>query len=216
MKLEYQIGLLTILSRFVNKVGVSMERYRKELYRKEKMLNCALNLKDDMYYTLNDREVAYVEGLIFDTKNMKKMKTIHEELNQRYKNYYALRMRNRLASEMLELMLLLVADQYHWVEKCRSNDRKGDIKINGVKYDIKLQFNDYDEDGRLNPKYIRDYHQRKIILMFPKNAKDYLYTNFIEYFREGMLRLDEIVEDIQRRNYREVIVEDMSSIRYCL
>lgn len=192
------------------------EKYRKQLYRKEKLLKCAMGIKAK-YHKLNKVESKYVEGFIFNAKTMKGIKETYESLGERLGSYFIFRVRNRLASEMLELIVLLMASyDYSWVEKCRANDKKKDIKINGVGYDLKIEFSDPNEYGRLEPKYIRNYNQRKIYFLFSKDRKDYIFNNFIEFFRHGELRLEEILEDIQKDNYREITVVNMNTIKYCL
>lgn len=194
-----------------------LEKQRKMLYKKNKWLKCAMGI-DTRYHELSDDEINHVEKYyLFKINSMKGIKESYEELGERLGSYLIFRLRNRLASEMLELMVLLVASRYHpWVEKCRANNKKSDIKINGIGYDIKVQFSKADDDGRLTYKDIRNYGQRKLIFLFTDERKDYILNNFMEFFENGVGRLEEVVEDIQRSDYSTVLVKDMCKIRYCL
>lgn len=193
-----------------------LDKQRKELYKKNKWLKVAMGI-DAKYHRMNANEISYVESFIFKVKSMKGIKKTYEELGERLGSYFIFRFRNRIISEMLELMVLLVASRCHpSVEKCRSNDRKKDIKINGVGYDLKVQFAEPNADGKLEYKDIRDYGQKKIIFLFTDERKDYIYNNFMEFFENGYGRLEEVVEDIQRREYETVIIKDMCKIKYCM
>jgi hypothetical protein len=193
-----------------------LDKQRKELHKKNKWLKCAMGI-DAKYHELSSHEVEHVGSLIFKINSIVGIKRTYEELGGRMGSYFIFRFRNRIVSEMLELMVLLVASRYHpLVEKCRANDRKKDIKINGVGYDLKIQFSKPNADGRLEYKDIRDYEQKKIIFLFTDERKDYIYNHFMEFFENGILRLEEVVDDVQRREYETVIIKDMCKIKYCM
>lgn len=191
-----------------------IKRYKAQLKKKEKILNYLLTCRTS-YVELYDYEIREVEDTMFSecSGKISEVKSTIENMNIRYRSYLILRMINRTASEMLEIIMLILATvQGYETRKCNKKDRYGDILLDGIKFDIKLYFNGSNENGDMILKTPRDYYQNKIIFNFGEGKKKYILNNFLGYFRDRQRFLFEVVESLTGR-YKEVEIHEMAYIR---
>jgi len=191
-----------------------IKRYNAQLKKKEKILNYLLTCRTS-YIKLFDHEIRDVEDIMFNScEKLQQIKSTVENTNIRYRSYLILRMINRTSSEMLEIIMLIVATtQGYETRKANRRDKYGDILIDGEKFDIKLYWNGLSPDGKMIHKSPRDYNQNKIIFDFGEDKKKEILRNFVGYFRKRNRFLWGILEGIRHREYRTIRIHEMCYIQ---
>lgn len=191
-----------------------IKRLRYQLKKKEEILNHLLTYHTS-YVQLFDHEIRLVEDTMFSScDKLSQVKSTIENIDIRYKSYLVLRMINRTTSEIVEIIMLIVAtSQGYTTRKANKRDKMGDIILDGTKFDIKIYWNKTGENGEMVHKSPRDYNQNKIIFNFTKSKKREILSDFVGYFRDRYNFLWEVIEGIRYREYQTILVHEMSYIQ---
>lgn len=191
-----------------------IKRLRYQLKKKEEILNHLLTYHTS-YVQLYDHQIRRVEDTMFnECEKLSQVKSAIENIDVRYKSYLILRMINRTSSEIIEILMLMIATaQGYYTRKCRKHDKMGDLWIGEEKFDIKIYWNKTDENGAMIHKSPRDYGQNKIIFDFNADKKREILSDFVGYFRDRYSFLWGVIEGIRYREYKTIRIHEMCYIQ---
>lgn len=164
------------------------------------------------YYGLYEKDSyldKYTQQEIFESINISSIYYLELKFEDEDVLNYALnRLVNKTYSEIIEFLFEKVGREHGFAVE-RINYTKSDVVINNKRYDIKLYYRNYSNDILPIEFTRRDYHQDKVIFVFPLFCKK-IHLNNLE---ETLLYLEsyvlEIIKEIYKNNsISEVVVSN--------